>query len=147
MTFRSVLVGSIALLASVFPTSLVTADENGWQIRSVQDVACRAVLRGDVVDTQLLRNRDNKMVLIVGNPRWNQWTAAEKATLEIDGGAPIDVNVSYLGPIVLVLIDGDEMTGALKRAASIKWHFTWGEFTAGVTGLGAAYDAISVCPG
>lgn len=121
----------------------------GWELRSPSPGAppCRAVKLGSAVDTQLLRNRDGHLVLIAGHGDWaHDPHGPTDATLSIDDGPAIAVSGVPIGPIFMTLI-ADEQLAQLRNARAIRWHLPWGEFTADVSGLGAAFDAIGICPG
>jgi hypothetical protein len=137
----------IALGAAAALAPMARAEPAGWQFRSMGGVVCRAVLRGDTIDTQLMRSGEGGLVLVAGFPGQLLPVGDTKLTLAIDGGAASDMTGQAIGGIVLVVPLDAAQAAQIKAAQTLKWHFPWGDFTAAVTGLGAAFDAIAVCRG
>lgn len=127
--------------------SLGKADAPGWVLRSPTPDAppCRAVRLGATVDTQLLRSRDGHLVLSAGHGDWEHSGGALQASFSFDDGGPMTVTGYPVGPIFLVSVTDDQLV-QLRNAHLLHWHLPWGDFTADVQGLGAAFDAIGVCP-
>jgi hypothetical protein len=137
---------SVAFGVAAALAPMARAEPAAWQLRSMSGVVCRAVLQGDNIDTQLLRSGEGGLVLIAGFPGQFLPIGDTKLTLAIDDGAAADMTGQAIGGIVLVPLDAAQ-AARVKAAQTLKWHFPWGDFTAAVTGLGAAFDAIAVCPG
>ena len=107
---------------------------------------CRAMKSGDAVDTQLVRNKEGKLLLVAGHPDWDHKAGPIHVTISLDGGPPVSLEGYVIGPTVLVLIKDDTLTAQLKAAHEVAWTLPWGHFTAAVDGLGKALDAIAYCP-
>jgi hypothetical protein len=117
----------------------------GWQLTSVPQSGCFARVQGAQVDTLLASNRDGKMVVGAGRPEWKLASGVEPVTLQIDDGAPHRLQGSPIGNIVIVLVTDDGMANDLRKASRLGWTLSTGRFTADVTGLGVAFDAIRAC--
>lgn len=141
-----------ALLGTLLIAPAQADDERqaapNWQFRSIDPNGnpCRAVKSGAGVDTQLVRNNKDKMVLIAGRPDWDLPLEPAKLTLAIDDKQAVEMLGHPIGPVVLVEIDDDAQARQLRSATTLKWHFPWGDYSASVAGLGAAYDKLIVCP-
>jgi hypothetical protein len=118
-----------------------------WVFRSLGGVVCRAFLPGESVDTQLLRSRDGKLVLIAGFPGKFLPLGDTALTLAIDDAPAAQMTGSAIGGIVLVNPLDDAQASQIAAARTLRWHFPWGDYRADVDGLGAAFDKIAVCPG
>ena len=111
------------------------------------DPNCRAVkLNDSTLDTHLLRNRSGIMILSAGRPDWRLPSGPQALTISIDGEAPVGFTGYPVDRIVLVQVTDPALEKKLKAATMLKWHTPWGDFSADVTGLGVAFDAIPVCP-
>lgn len=135
-----------ALAVLTIPCASAGADAPAtWEMGRHEGVVCTAVMRGAVVDTQLIRSNDNKLVLVAGHPDWDRWGAI-KASLAIDDGAPVDLDGSGIGVIILFRIEDPALEVRLRSARSLLWHFAFGDFKASVDGLGEAFDQVKLCP-
>jgi hypothetical protein len=130
------------------PDPAIAGVVGGWLLRSSSPGSppCRAVKLGITVDTQLLRSRDGKLVLIAGHGDWDHNGGPVRASIAIDGAAAVAVTGYGVGPTFFVAVPEPQMA-LLRSAHTVLWHLPWGDFTADVDGLGAAFDAIGVCPG
>jgi hypothetical protein len=117
----------------------------GWMLSRVPQAGCFARLQGDQVDTLLAVNRDGKMVVGAGRPEWKLASGEERLALQVDSTPPVQLKGSPVGNIVIVLINDDAMTNGLRNAQHLGWGLPNGSFSASVTGLGAAFDAIRAC--
>jgi hypothetical protein len=116
-----------------------------WMMSSVPQSGCFARLQGDQVDTLLAVNRDGKMVVGAGRPEWKLPSGEERLALQIDGAPPVQLKGSPVGNIVIALVSDDGLADRLRRAQRLGWGLPNGSFSASVTGLGAAFDAIRAC--
>src|SRR5437899_250925 len=93
MRATTILATFALLIGAAAPAA--SEQSRGWILRSPSPGAppCRAVKFGDEVDTQLLRNRDNLLLLTVGHPGWehNGDPDSVEASLSIDDSAPVSV--------------------------------------------------------
>ncbi|HEX4196952.1 MAG TPA: hypothetical protein VHZ26_05880 [Caulobacteraceae bacterium] len=117
----------------------------GWKMTSVPQSGCFARLQGPQADTLLAIGRGDGMVVGAGHPEWKLANGQENATLQIDSGPPHPLRVSPVGNLALVLITDPAMTRQLRGAKRLDWTLPNGRFTAEVSHLGAAFDAILAC--
>jgi len=117
----------------------------GWRLTSVPKSGCFARVHGEQVDTVLAANRDGKMVVGAGRPEWTLPSGVEPVTLQIDDGTPRQLQGSPIGNIVIVLVTDGGITNDLRKANRLGWTLSTGRFSADVTGLGVAFDAIRAC--
>ena len=143
------LVAAAALLVPMFGAFSATPAASEWQLRSPfpGEAPCRAVKSGRDVNTPLLRNRDNRLILIAANPGWDHKGGPTPVSLSIDGSPPVGIIGAPIGPIFMVLIQDDARTKRIGKARTLRWTLPWGDFTADVTGLGDAFASIGICPG
>ena len=137
-----------ALLSPVSALGAPTIAPTPWEFRSPAPDAplCGAMKRGDTVDTQLLRNRAGKLILIAGHPGWNHAGDPIPVILSIDGGQPVTLSGFPLGNVIPVLVEDVRLGARIKAAHTIDWGLPWGHFTADVDGLGQAFDKLAICP-
>lgn len=105
---------------------------------------CTALKTGPQVNTRLMRNGSDKMLLIAARGNWD-FTDPVAAELSIDGAEPVFVFGLTVGPLVMVLIEDKAMEARLRAARTLDWRFPWGDFHAEVAGLGEAYDKVEIC--
>jgi hypothetical protein len=118
---------------------------SGWMMTAVPQSACFARMQGPQADTLLAIGRGDGMVIGAGHPEWKLANGQENATLQIDSGPPHALQVSPVGNLAIVLITDPAMTKALRNAKRLDWTLPNGRFTAEVSHLGAAFDAILAC--
>jgi hypothetical protein len=137
-----------AMLAAAGPGAPEAAPSQ-WALRSIVPGGplCRAEKFGGPVDTHIARNNLGKLVLVVGRPDWDHGESSLPVTISVDGGPAVSLDGTALGPVVIVLIEGDALTAQLKTAHDVTWNLPWGRFTAEVDGLGKALDSIVICRG
>ncbi len=145
------------VFALVFALSGFAAakDPSEWVFRGVgmdeipapSERPCRAIRHGDGVNTRLMRNRQGQMVLIASWHTWDHTGYPISGTLSVDDAPPVEVTGHGIGPLFMALIAEEALSARVRAAHTLRWHLPWGEFTADVEGLGAAFDAIDVCPG
>jgi len=107
--------------------------------------ACSARLNGAEVDTILILNKDDKLVLGAGRPDWNGAASAVEVQLAVDGAEPVALKANRISTLVLTLITDPVLAERLRRARHLDWTMPFGRFGAAVEGLGAAVDAMSAC--
>jgi hypothetical protein len=119
----------------------------GWTLsRPAGNSGCFARLAGDEVDTLLTTTHGGaSMVLAAGRPDWKLSSAPEDVTLEIDGAASYRIQAAPIGNVVFGVVSDPAMAGALRKAQRLTWTLPNGRFTANVSGLGAAFDAVRAC--
>jgi hypothetical protein len=116
-----------------------------WKMTTVPQSGCFARLQGPQVDTMLAIGRDNDMTIGVGRQDWTLPNGQEAATLRVDSGPPHALKANPVGNLAIALVTDPGLTKALRNAKRIDWTLPNGKFTAEVTGLGAAFDAILAC--
>jgi hypothetical protein len=148
MSVTSLLV-ALALVAPAVDAPSAPSSTSEWKLRSPAPGAppCRAVKFGDEVDTQLIRSNDGHMVLVAGYPGWEHNGDPVEGRLSIDGSEPVSITGVPIGSVFMVLVTKDALAKRIMNARTLRWFLPWGEFTADVVGLGAAFDSIGICPG
>lgn len=138
---------SVTIVSSLYLAQPVLAESSGWELRSptIGAPPCRAVKSGEAVNVQLLRNRNDDLVLIASRSDWEHGGGALQASLSIDDGEPLAIVGYPIGPVFLTLIGGENLE-RLKNAKSLNWSLPWGEYSAEVEGIEVAFSAIGVCP-
>lgn len=109
--------------------------------------ACAARLVGDQADTLLMLNKAGALVLAAGHGDWTGLKGQAPISLSIDGAIPEALNATMMNEIVLTLVTDPDMVERLRRAHSLSWDLPSGHYTAKVSDLGKALDAISACRG
>ena len=117
---------------------------DGWEATKNAG-GCAAVLKGDEVDTWVLINNNDQVILIAGRHDWNFWGDSIKLTLQIDSRAPRSFDANKWNNLVLLLLPDAKDVAALRKASSLKWHLPIGDFSAKVHDVGAAIDAAAEC--
>jgi hypothetical protein len=135
----------IAMLVLAFCTSS-HADPAGWQFRTeLNGHVCRAVLQGDGIDVQVMRNDLDQLLLIPGSPNWESRAGQTALTLQVDEQVPANLEGMALGKSVFVTVTDGTQRDAIKKAKVLKWHFEWGDFAGNVAGLGDTFDKLGKC--
>jgi hypothetical protein len=117
-----------------------------WRLAdSSQPNGCSARLEGPEVDTMLIVNKDDKLILAAGRADWDSPATGEDITLKVDDGTPTTVHADALQSLVLVLVSDEPLMASLRKAHRLTWTLPNGHFEAIVTGLGAAFDAARAC--
>lgn len=136
----------LAGLMSVLAAAPALAQE-GWVLEDGGMGAgrsCVALKRGEEVNTRLMRNGRNQMILVAAKSAWNS-NDPITARLSIDGAEPVTVLGLRVGPLVMVQVDKPDMDTALKAARTLDWTMPWGSFHADVAGLGEAFAKVEAC--
>lgn len=124
------------------------AAQAGWTFSASNmpppNANCTALKTGPEVNTRLMRNGSDKMLLIAARGNWD-FTDPVAAELSVDGDEPVFVYGLTVGPLVMVLIEDEAMEARLRSARTLDWRFPWGDFHAEVEGLGEAYDKVQIC--
>lgn len=146
---RSILTAMWVAIGLMLGAATVPHQSDGWEFRrdTPDALSCRAVKRGATVNIQLVRNRDNQLVLVAGHPDWSNGTDPFPVRLTIDGGAPVTLSGLPLGRVVFMRIENDAVLQRLKGARTLDLSMGGRQFRADIAGLGAAFDAIAICPG
>jgi hypothetical protein len=117
----------------------------GWRLTALPPSGCWARLQGAQVDTMVMVNRDQKMVVGAGRSDWSLPNGQRGVTLQIDSGTPQALEASPVGNLFIVLIPDGGMALALRKAERLRWTVPQGRFSAEVAGLGVAFDAVRAC--
>jgi len=120
---------------------------NEWQILDKLPFSdgCGARKAGDEIDTILIVNRTNQLILVAAKPNWNHQAGSAEVTLQIDDSAPETMRASTIANLSLVLVADNAKEAQLRQAKLLRWHLPWGDFRTTVTGLGDALDALRQC--
>jgi hypothetical protein len=150
---RALFTALVLVCALLGPAAARIRPDGSFALRGMDEIPapgerpCRAIRHGETVNTRLLRSNADRMVLIAS---WHTWSRTEypvSGSFAIDGGQPVAVIGYSIGPLFMVRIDDPLLHQALRDARTLTWRLPWGDFTADVTGLGAAFDALAPCPG
>jgi hypothetical protein len=107
--------------------------------------ACQARMAGDQIDTILILNDANELVLIGGHSDWATWGGDVPLQLAIDGTTPVTIKASTLNNLILALITEPALVQRLRAARTLDWTIPTGHVRAEITGLGLALDAVRKC--
>lgn len=124
--------------APSFPTP------KGWE-SLVLEGGCAARLSGDEVDTMVSINNKDQVLLIAGRRDWNSWGEEVKLTLQFDSQPPRSFTAWKWNNLVLLVLVDDKDVVALRKASTLKWHLSTGDYSANVSDVGLALDAASAC--
>jgi hypothetical protein len=117
-----------------------------WRLAQLPDNGgCFARAEGREVDTMLAVNKDDKLVVSLGDPSWTASGGTVPVTLQIEGGKLLQLQGDQLPTLVMVLIDDDRVYRRLRTANRVGWTLPTGHYDAYITGLGAAFDATRAC--
>lgn len=106
---------------------------------------CSIRLNGAEIDTMMMRNNDGKLIVMGGRGEWAFPTGKASITLQIDNTPPKTVDAFVVQNIVMVLLKDDADQALLAHAADLRWHLSWGDFHAGLSGLDVALGALDAC--
>lgn len=115
------------------------------RLPGVEGRACMARTNGPEADTMLLLNNDREPILVAGRADWSGLAGTAEIGLSIDGAPAATLEASLAHNLVLVPAAAPDLLQRLRRARTLDWTLPFGRFRAGVTGLGAALDAIAAC--
>lgn len=138
---------AFALLLAFGPAAAQTVE--GWEMRTPEGASspCRAVKPQSSFNIQLMRSFGDQIVISVGGADLSQTPGSRIAVaLSVDGAASVSLEGVVFGPVTFFRITDEMLAQALRNARTTTWRFPWGEASADVTGLGSAFDAITVCP-
>jgi hypothetical protein len=140
----------LVLLPVALPVAAFAAPPADWTLKgnTPTGVLCRAVRLNDATaDIQLLRNNQGRIVISIGHPDWSLPTSPTPVPVELsaDDEARVTLQGYPIDKIVLVVIP-ETLEQSVRKARVLRWRLPWGDFATDVSGLGDAFDAISVCP-
>jgi hypothetical protein len=99
---------------------------------------------GNTIHAKVMFNERDRVLLIGARPDWrNLGTIA--FGLSIDGSDPALMRGAGANSLVIVEIDDPALLARVREANRIEWQLPWGAFSANVTGLGLALDAVDDC--
>jgi hypothetical protein len=107
--------------------------------------ACAARIAGDQVDTTIILNRDNDLLLIGGHGDWATWGGPVSLQLSIDGEPPIPIAAKTAINLIMTLVKDPVIVQRLRSARTLDWTIPTGHVRGDVAGLGLALDAIKAC--
>jgi hypothetical protein len=111
----------------------------------LQQKACSARNTGKQIDTILMLNDKNELLLIGGHPDWATWGGDVPLELSIDGAAPITFQAGTVENLILVRVTDPAVVQKLRDAKALDWTIPSGRVHGEVAGLGAALDAVVKC--
>lgn len=133
------------LLATHAGAAPIIQNVSGWVVTQVTPGGCTGRRAGAEVNTSFLINDRDRVVLMTARPEWRLEPKAIKATLTIDDQPPIAVSVDSLMVMVLFEPETAAFENRLLAAKTLQWHYPWGDFTADVTGIANAVEAVRQC--
>lgn len=147
---------AISLGLAIHEPSIAQVMPDGWRFVLDADgavVPCSVVREGPVqgdpkaVNTRVVRNKDNRIVLTAARPDWrlNPDFGLAEVELVVDNAPALELEGYPLGPLLMTVVEDAELTRRLRSAQTVKWILPWGEFQATVTGLGPAFDRTTLC--
>jgi hypothetical protein len=148
---RGAVAGVLALAASPALADRAVPGAPDWML--IESVAndCYAetgagqnFANGDTLHIKLMKNGRGNLVLAGARPEWRNAGTIE-FSLTIDNGPPETLRGSNAISLVLTEIRDPALIRRLRDATMLTWQLPWGNFTARVSGLGVAYDAVAEC--
>jgi len=116
----------------------------GWKLADLGS-GCAARLNGDEVDTMLSINDKDQVLLVAGRRDWSFPAADVKLTLQFDSQPPRSFVAARWNNLILLVLVDDRDVVALRKASSIGWHLSDGDYSAKLHEVGSALDAASAC--
>lgn len=151
MTARSVLTALLLFAAAPALADHPVAGAPVWLLIDSPERDCWAetgagakFAPGDTLHIKLMVNIDGNLVIAGARP---DWRANGRVVFRqtIDQDPPEAIDGSGVMSLVLAEITEPDMMERLRRAMRLTWKMPWGSFSAKVTGLGAAFDAVAEC--
>jgi hypothetical protein len=99
---------------------------------------------GDTIHVKVMFNDRDRVILMGARPDWRRLGPVAFG-LSIDGGDPEIMRGNNANSLVIVEIDDPGLVERLRAASRIEWQLPWGAFSADVSGLGLALDAVDDC--
>lgn len=122
---------------------------DGWTLSEtlpgVSARVCQARIAGDEIDTMLILNNADEVVLIGGHSNWATFAGETPVELSVDGGPPVNLTASRIQNLVLVRLKDAALVERLRTASNLDWGFPTGHVHGEVTGFGLALDAVRRC--
>jgi hypothetical protein len=136
---------ALAQAATPAPTP-VKAPAPAWDVGPLPEApgSCRARLAGPQVDLIMMINNDGKVVLMAGSPAWKHDKADFDSLLAVNGGAPVHLSGTSLGPLFLTLLT-DDLDTKVHAAKTLDWTLPDGQFHIVTPGMGPAIDTLRTC--
>lgn len=116
----------------------------GWELADLGS-GCAARLNGNEVDTMLSINDKDQVLLVAGRRDWSFPAGDVKLTLQFDSQPPRPFVASRWNNLILLVVVDDRDVVALRKASSIGWHLSEGDYSARLHDVGSALDAASAC--
>ena len=98
---------------------------------------------GDTIHIKVMFNDRDRVILMGARPDWKRLGPVAFG-LSIDGGDPEIMRGNNANSLVITEID-PALVDRLRAASRIEWQLPWGAFSANVSGLGIALDAVDDC--
>jgi hypothetical protein len=151
--FLSLVVAGIVCAAAAQAGSAGAAPQGwyqsklGWFMteRLSESGGCGARLPGNEIDTLLLLNKDDEIILAGGRPNWQIPPGQHEVSLQIDEAPPMTGSATAFGSLVMIRVQDKAMERRLLRAATLRWHFPKGDYRAAVHDIAAVVDALRAC--
>jgi hypothetical protein len=99
---------------------------------------------GDTMHIKVMRNNRGNLIVAGARPDWRNTGSLEFA-MRIDAGPAQPMRGSGAMSLVLTEIEDPGLEQSLRDATRLVWQMPWGNFTASVSGLGTAYEAVADC--
>jgi len=139
---------TLLLVSIVVKAVTAIADQSIGQWTHIDNVpggtACAARLAGNDIDTMLMINGAEQLILVAGRADWHV-SGPQEVGLRIDGFELSHLKASAFNNIVLLPIDDLVVQKRLASATDLYWTLSSGRYHASVTGLGDALEWVRQC--
>jgi hypothetical protein len=106
--------------------------------------ACAARLSGGEVDTMLMLDQSQQLILVAGRADWRAF-GSEEIGLRIDGFQLEHLHASAFNNLILLPINDEVVLKRLKVGNDLYWLLPSGKYYAAITGLDNALDWVRKC--
>lgn len=122
-------------------------DAGAWVISASMPPAEGCVVRrnNDEVNTSIVIDEKGQLLLTAGKPSWLAMPALVKIALQIDDGAPVDLQSGAFQNVFVTPLTDPLAVEKLSRAQTLTWYLPNGTYHAPVGGIGNAIDALRAC--
>ena len=138
----------LLVAANASSTLVAAAEPSGDQWTHLENVTgsggCAARLAGDEIDTMLILNRNDQLILVAGRADWHG-SESKEIRLRIDSFELEHLQVSAFNDLLLLPISDDAIIKRLKVAKDLYWTLPSGKYHAEITGLGDALEWVHRC--
>ena len=147
---RFAVLAAVLLVGASAEASPAVQTVSGWVVTQVTPGGggCSAKQSGDQVDTfvAFAKGNDGDLMLIAAWPEWRLGSDRfVSAHLAVDAAEALPIDVYLKSNLAIYLPIDAAIEHKLLEAKTLRWHFPWGDFTAEVTGISDAAEAVCQC--